>query len=195
MRKLLLALSVASLFAAPVMAEGDALNVPDPHDPAVVASTVSSTNVKFEGTIVAPTCSIVADDQNQVIVLDTLLTTDVAAGVTSKKDFKIGLERCPTVNKFVSLHLDVPQDKLDGQFLKNTFGGFKADVSLKISHNGSPVNLAAAAGEQGITKHQLATNAPSDYVFSVEYVKATNAGDTINPGLVRATLPVEVIYK
>ncbi|MGX2957447.1 fimbrial protein [Ursidibacter arcticus] len=194
MKKLLVALSVASLFAGSAVANVEELTTEDPTSHEFIGSVVKNGQIQFNGQLLAPTCSIVSDDQNQVVNLETILTTDLGQ-VDTKKPFKVSLEKCPNVNKLVSLHFNVDENNRDGAHLKNTFSGNKADVSLKISSGEGLIDLSKPSGEQGVESKNLSSSQELEYNFTVEYVKASNVTGEVNPGAVQATLPFTVIYK
>ncbi|MDO4698663.1 MAG: fimbrial protein [Pasteurellaceae bacterium] len=182
--KKLFALSATTLLALPALAT-DELEIPDVSQ----LPTTKSAVYTLSGDVLNETCSIVGGDK--ALEFPKALTSDIKNGVETKVDFTVQLERCPSINKLVSLHFTPSEEQAEDNLLKNTYGGDKASVKVKISSGEQQILLSNPKGEQNVPS----VNAQSEtvqYNFSASYVKD---GEDVSAGGVLATLPFTVIYK
>lgn len=179
MKKALVALSLAALFAGSAAA-----NAP-----------VDRSTVVFQGSVVAQTCSFTNPIYN--VGLPTVWAQDVGVKAElGKTEFKIGVQGCSEFpGKTAVIKADVEADKKVGDLLKNTR---PTNVGLKVTDaEGQNVLSEGVAKEISLTKETSAggydPTALKELAFNVEYAK-TDA-QPAQAGPVVALLPFVIEYK
>lgn len=192
MKKALVALSLAALFAGSAVAEEiEAVGV-EPQGPVIEGV---SGGVNFGGELVPLTCEIKND--NKTVSLPKLWVSQVNNGEVANTPFNLELTNCPSyAGKFVTVEFRPDADSLEvlgsEKLLKNTYQDGAENVALKVKSG--TVNILNLSGEEqrSMIGYQELTTGDFEFPFSVEYAKL--AGNA-TAGYVTARLPFTVIYK
>ncbi|MGX2968346.1 fimbrial protein [Ursidibacter sp. B-7004-1] len=194
MKKLLVALSVASLFSANIVANGHEATIEEGSDHTLatqdVAGKVSigSGSISLNGKLHANTCQLVNDDKNKQVTLPSLYVAEFNEGQTGRTPFSINLTDCSIDNTSVILQLKPIQDSVQGPYLKNTTEN-GSNVGFKLTGD-SGRNLDLSTNP---TLEQVVEKDKIKFDLYAEYISLTR--DPVTPGNVSATLPFVVSYK
>ncbi|MGX3065773.1 fimbrial protein [Ursidibacter arcticus] len=195
MKKLLVALSIASLFAGSTFANETEIVTEDPIGNGVVIEGAKG-QYSFRGEIVNPTCII--KDAYKKVTLPTVWANELETD-SKKTDFSIDLNGCSPffdennlASKSVSIRFDAAENTLENGLLKNQVGteptGTESNVYLKVTQGELNVlSNGVSVQPKVLDKGEFSFN------FSVEYAKGDEGN--VRPGIVSAVLPFTVIYK
>ena len=182
MKKLLVALSVVSLFAGSAMAE--------------TKGPTKNGEITLEGAVVAETCSITADTANQTVKLPAVTVNDFDTNQISNT-FKISVEKC-TVYEGKTLNVKFAPNPayVENGILKSRAG--KSNVGFKITKDG--VNVLAVedkvAGSVSLNRTLDVNNDPTklhNFTYTVTYAKTDDAPAKV--AQLVAILPFSIEYK
>lgn len=209
MKKLLLALSVASLFATSALAFEDVdTSGLDEGQSAPTALPENQGVVNFNGKLIGETCQI--KTKNQTVTLPRVDVKDVESGTkTGVTEFNIELTGCSEYNdKFVTLKFTPPEAQLatvgtdkvlkNRAFVAGSNNQGAGNVGLKVIAKRSNGNYNPLVNQDQdypslpLIQSQL-SKAEVAFPFTVEYIKLGSGN--VTPGTVSAALPFTVVYK
>jgi len=110
------------------------------------AQTIGQSKVIFSGALIADTCAVASNSQDQSVILPTISTQTLsAAGKTAgSTSFQIVAENCPTSITKVAAHFEMTNAEPGSSTLKNlVVGGSEATgVSVQLlNSDGTPIRV------------------------------------------------------
>lgn len=213
MSKLLTKLSVAALVVMSMGAYANTVSIDGEGDlpPASTSQTsnsaVTSGQVRFQGQVLANTCSVATNSRDVLVKLPAVKANELAKNSESAKGntpFQITLEGCPLAG-YVS-NAGVKKSNVSIYF-DNTAAAVTTDGTLKevnpvansakgveiqlFNESNQKINLKAGKEEQAQLIKKALGEENVTFQFSAEYVGKGN----VEPGLVSTQVPFTIDYQ
>ncbi|EHK67706.1 frimbrial protein [Achromobacter arsenitoxydans SY8] len=144
------------------------------------AQTVTQGKVTFNGELIADTCAVMTESQDQVVPLPTVSvqSLDSAGDTAGSTPFQIKVDNCPATVNQVAAHFEMTNMEPAYQTLKNLATASAAtNVSVQlIEADGTPIPLGSRGALYAVTGTGAARGAVMTYGGQYYALGATTPG-------------------